>query len=95
MDGQVLCHVRDNGIGTDPQFHDRVFHLFHRLDPDSKSNGIARAIVKGIVEFHGGWAWVESEGPGHGSAFRFTLPAGGAGVPGTGLEPACPEDGGS
>lgn len=67
--------VSDNGLGIDPKFKDRVFELFERLDKRVPGTGIGLAIVKRIVEFHGGRIWVESTGvPGEGSRFCFTLP---------------------
>jgi signal transduction histidine kinase len=69
--------VRDNGIGIESQYHERVFGLFNRLDSDKDGTGIGLALVKRIVEVHGGRIWVESEGRDKGSTFYFTLPAGG------------------
>lgn len=65
--------VRDNGIGIDPAHHDRIFGLFNKLDIDSEGTGIGLALVKRIIEFHGGRIWVQSEA-GTGSTFYFTLP---------------------
>jgi signal transduction histidine kinase len=65
--------VRDNGRGIDPRFHDKVFGLFDRLDPQDEGTGIGLALVRRIVEAHGGRVWVESEGVGHGATFCFTL----------------------
>jgi signal transduction histidine kinase len=70
-----VVYVRDNGVGIDPRYHDRVFALFERLDPRVEGTGVGLALVKRIVEVHGGRVWVESEGAGKGSAFCFTLPA--------------------
>lgn len=71
----VRFRVRDNGPGIDPAYHDRVFGLFTKLDRDSEGSGIGLAIVKRIVETHGGRVWVESSGaPGSGAAFGFSLP---------------------
>jgi len=70
---ELVLHVRDNGIGIDPELQPLVFGLFHKLDPGSEGEGIGLALVKRIVELHGGRIWVESEGPGKGTTFRFTL----------------------
>jgi len=72
--GETVFHVRDNGIGIDPAYHEKVFGLFERLDPQTDGTGIGLAIVRRVVEVHGGRIWVESEGMGRGTAFRFTLP---------------------
>jgi PAS domain S-box-containing protein len=65
--------VRDNGIGIEPRYRDRVFNLFDKLDPKSPGTGVGLALVKRIVEVHGGRIWVESDGKGAGSTFLFTL----------------------
>ena len=74
---QVCCCVRDNGLGIDPRYQEKIFGLFERLDPQaSDGTGIGLALVKRIVELHGGRIWVESEGRGRGSTFCITLPSG-------------------
>ena len=70
---ELVFHVRDNGIGIDPELQPMLFDLFHKLDPETEGEGIGLALVKRIVELHGGRIWVESEGLGKGTTFRFTL----------------------
>jgi signal transduction histidine kinase len=76
--GQVTLYVRDNGIGIDLAHQDRVFELFHRLDPRVEGTGLGLALARRIVETHGGRMWVESAGTGRGSTFCFSLPAAGS-----------------
>ena len=73
--GQPIFYVKDNGMGIAPEFHERIFGLFNKLDAQSAGTGIGLALVKRIVEVHGGRIWVESE-LGKGSTFYFTLPRG-------------------
>ncbi len=72
--GRPVVFVRDNGMGIDPRHMHRLFGLFEQLHPGIEGTGMGLAIVKRIVEFHGGRIWAESEGPGRGSTFCFTLP---------------------
>ena len=73
-DGMPIFHVRDNGMGIPLEHHERVFGLFNKLDVKSDGTGIGLALVKRIVEVHGGRIWVKSEA-GKGATFYFTLPS--------------------
>jgi signal transduction histidine kinase len=69
-----VIFVKDNGEGIEPAYHDKIFGLFERLDQSIKGTGIGLARAHRIIEEHGGKIWVESEGPGKGSTFCFTIP---------------------
>jgi signal transduction histidine kinase len=70
---EKVFYVKDNGMGVDPQYHARIFNLFEKLNPAIEGTGVGLAIVKRIIEVHGGKIWVESEGLGKGSTFCFTI----------------------
>jgi signal transduction histidine kinase/CheY-like chemotaxis protein len=74
----VTVEVLDNGIGIDPALQPRIFELFAQADrsPDRSQGGLGLglALVRSLVELHGGQVGVHSEGPGTGSRFTVTLP---------------------
>ena len=76
--GEQAVFVKDNGMGIEPRYRERVFGLFERLDSQSDGTGIGLAIVKRILEVHGSRVWIESAGRGSGATFCFTLPVRGA-----------------
>jgi signal transduction histidine kinase len=71
-----LIWVRDNGVGFDMKYHDRIFNIFQRLDSGEEypGTGIGLAIVRKAMERMGGRAWAESEA-GHGATFYLEIPS--------------------
>jgi signal transduction histidine kinase len=77
VDNHWQIAVSDNGIGIDPALTSRLFQVFQRLHPRSafEGSGVGLALCRRILERHNGHIWIESEGDGKGSTFRFSLPA--------------------
>ena len=69
---ETVFFVRDNGIGIESQYHDRIFTLFNKLSTETEGTGIGLTLVKRIIEVHKGRIWLESES-GKGTTFYFTL----------------------
>jgi signal transduction histidine kinase len=71
--GFATFYVRDNGIGIEKQYHNRIFGLFNKLNAQSEGSGIGLSLVKRIIEVHNGRIWLESE-KNQGATFYFSLP---------------------
>ncbi|MEI8311134.1 MAG: PAS domain S-box protein [Verrucomicrobiota bacterium] len=71
--GEIVLFVRDNGKGIDLRHKSKLFGLFEKLDPQTPGSGIGLAMVRRIVEVHGGKIEAQSEGLGRGATIRFTL----------------------
>lgn len=74
IDAKPVLYIRDNGIGIDPRFSEKIFGLFDKLDANSSGTGVGLTVVMRIIEDHGGKIWVESEGKNKGTTFFFTVP---------------------
>jgi two-component system sensor kinase FixL len=85
-EGETTVVVRDNGRGLDPVHRERVFGLFEKLDPQAEGTGVGLAVVKRIVETHGGTVSLDSRGQGLGVEVRVTLPVAPAAAIGKGAE---------
>jgi signal transduction histidine kinase/CheY-like chemotaxis protein/CHASE3 domain sensor protein len=76
--GVLMITVADNGIGISERDQVRIFETFEQVDSPlaraQPGTGLGLALTRKLVELHGGRIWVDSDGPGKGSAFRFTLP---------------------
>ena len=73
-DDATVFRIADDGVGIAEEDKRRIFEAFERVDPAKEGTGIGLASVKTAIERHGGRIWVESEGPGRGSRFCFTIP---------------------
>ena len=75
---ELIISVSDTGIGIAPKELERVFEEFYQttggIKDKTPGTGLGLSLTRNIVEMHGGRVWVESEGPGKGSRFTFTLP---------------------
>jgi signal transduction histidine kinase len=73
--GEWKCSVSDQGIGIDPQYHERIFGAFERGESGGREGlGLGLALVTRVLERRGGRIWVDSE-PGKGATFWFVIPA--------------------
>jgi signal transduction histidine kinase len=73
-EGKAVLFVSDNGIGIPPNFQEKVFDLFNKLDDETEGIGIGLTLVKRIIEAHHGQVWLKSAGEGMGSTFYFSCP---------------------
>jgi predicted ATPase/signal transduction histidine kinase/tRNA A-37 threonylcarbamoyl transferase component Bud32 len=77
-DGFLILRVADTGVGLKPEDKERIFEVFEQVEASRLGKlggtGLGLTLTRRLVELHGGKIWVDSEGPGKGSAFTFTLP---------------------
>ena len=73
-DGKPILYIRDNGIGIESHQLETAFGLFQKLDSSAEGTGVGLALVKRIIEVHGGRVWIASDGRGQGTTVFFTLP---------------------
>ena len=74
----IQISVYDTGIGIAPEDHERIFNAFEQVEGSKisqyKGTGLGLSLTRKLVELHGGKIWVESDGLGKGSTFRFVIP---------------------
>ncbi|MFW5792679.1 MAG: PAS domain-containing sensor histidine kinase [Bacteroidota bacterium] len=73
IENKRVIFVKDNGIGIAPEYHDKIFGLFSKLNPNIKGSGIGLPLSKRIIESLNGEIWVESEGKNKGATFCFIV----------------------
>ncbi|HEY0462690.1 MAG TPA: ATP-binding protein, partial [Polyangiaceae bacterium] len=74
VESEIVFRVRDNGVGIDARYQHKLFGLFEKLHPEMEGTGIGLALVKRIIDVHGGRIWIDSAGSGCGTTVSFTLP---------------------
>ncbi|NQU64581.1 MAG: HAMP domain-containing histidine kinase, partial [SAR324 cluster bacterium] len=70
---ETVYFVKDNGLGINPKYQEKIFGLFDKLDQKAEGTGIGLAIVKRVIDVHGGRIWVESANEGKGTTMCFTI----------------------
>ena len=73
LNDEIIFFIKDNGIGIEMPYYEKIFNLFDKLDNSSDGTGIGLALAKRIVEIHNGKIWVESDGKNKGATFYFTI----------------------
>ncbi len=74
QDMENVFYVKDNGMGIDSKYHEKVFGLFEKLDINTPGSGVGLALVKRIIEIHGGKIRIGNNETGKGTTFYFTVP---------------------
>lgn len=74
INGDTVFYVKDNGMGIDPKYHEKIFKIFEQLNANIEGSGLGLALVKRIVEQYQGQVSVESKGSEQGTCIQFTLP---------------------
>ncbi|MGK9476559.1 sensor histidine kinase [Melioribacter sp. OK-6-Me] len=71
---EIIIYIKDNGIGIEPEYQNKLFGLFEKLHNNYEGTGLGLTIVKKIIEIHGGKIWIESDGLNKGTTVFITLP---------------------